>query len=880
MQPSEYNDGQTWIITAGERLARDLRARLAKERRRAGKTSWVQLPILGWRQFLRRIWQDQLPTQRIADATEEAIAYEQAIENDPRSGHLMAPQRAAELARKAAGLATDYRLDDRTAIGSTAEGKAFLRWHDDATDRLTRVGAIDIAHVARRLAEAESLHGLPVRIVHVGFEGATPRQRALLDHLAAIGVNIVAGRGECPPVAPALHRPATETAMREAAGEQIRGWLAPYADTPDQAPSIALVVPNYERDRIPLEDVLQRYIAPHTRHPGAGTEPRPWRFVVGRPLAEQEIVAHALRALAITLSGNPQEQITTFLLADRFIGNGAEATGRARADHDLRERGGTNVSLTSLRHYTRQHAPRLDRRLGALQRTLKRHNRQALPSIWARRFDRRLQLLGWPGEGPFDGSTRQALHQLRETLATLGRFDAICGRLDHHQAHDLLRRVLTRTLFLPPVDHQTPVEVVPLHEIDGHRYDHVIVVDLHADHLPAKPNPNPLLPPALQRAAGIRDATPEGCFEKGKEVVASLCRLAPDVRILAPGATDNGQPRMPSPLFEGWPDVEPLPTAAESVDAPVLETTIERIPPLNLPDGHAQRGGAAVITDQTAHPFYAFVQHRLAGDPLPEPEAGVTTKLRGIALHAALREFWREVGDSDRLQGLTGPALERQIANALEAGFADREVSMLAHDHPRLTHLEIQRGHRTLADWIEHERARELPFRVCQTEKGVTVTLGPLRLRLRIDRVDEVFTAAGKQTVLIDYKTGARIEPRGWSPEHLSEPQLPLYRPVAAAMLGASLPVRGIAFAHLTPGAPRLYGWQAFADALVPAAGGRRIDDWEQLCHAWDNALQSVADEFVAGYAGYHPDAARNNAFLKGHLGVLARTDPDIQSAA
>ncbi len=53
--------------------------------------------------------------------------------------------------------------------------------------------------------------------------------------------------------------------------------------------------------------------------------------------------------------------------------------------------------------------------------------------------------------------------------------------------------------------------------------------------------------------------------------------------------------------------------------------------------------------------------------------------------------------------------------------------------------------------WLELEMERSLPFEVSLSEKDFNdVRVGPLRLNVRMDRVDEV--EGGE--VLIDYKTG------------------------------------------------------------------------------------------------------------------------------
>src|ERR1700678_827295 len=66
-----------------------------------------------------------------------------------------------------------------------------------------------------------------------------------------------------------------------------------------------------------------------------------------------------------------------------------------------------------------------------------------------------------------------------------------------------------------------------------------------------------------------------------------------------------------------------------------------------------------------------------------------------------------------------------------------------------------------LVGWMDLEMNRSMPFEVQLSEKDFKdVRVGPLRLNVRMDRIDEV--ECGQ--VLIDYKTGA-AEPKQWLTE-------------------------------------------------------------------------------------------------------------------
>jgi hypothetical protein len=138
---------------------------------------------------------------------------------------------------------------------------------------------------------------------------------------------------------------------------------------------------------------------------------------------------------------------------------------------------------------------------------------------------------------------------------------------------------------------------------------------------------------------------------------------------------------------------------------------------------------------------------------------------------------------------------------------------------------------------------------VLPVEDRRTVTVGPLVLDVRLDRVDE--TAAGER-IVIDYKTGepglgAILRPR---PE---EPQLPLY--ATAAEPGAA----AAAFALVRPGATRFVGLAREADLLpgvrTPAEAERSgaQADWPAQVAFWRGELERLAGEYAAGRADVAP---------------------------
>ena len=157
---------------------------------------------------------------------------------------------------------------------------------------------------------------------------------------------------------------------------------------------------------------------------------------------------------------------------------------------------------------------------------------------------------------------------------------------------------------------------------------------------------------------------------------------------------------------------------------------------------------------------------------------------RGKLLHHVLEGFWKRARTSKALhdwpEDLREEVLSEAVEEALLAGKRERpdvlRGAFLGLERQRLTEL----AHEWLA--LEAQRA---PFMVRDTERGVELEFGGVKLRAVIDRTDRLEDGS---LVVIDYKTGA-VNYRDWLGERPAEPQLPLYlvasaEPVAALVFG------------------------------------------------------------------------------------------------
>jgi len=160
-----------------------------------------------------------------------------------------------------------------------------------------------------------------------------------------------------------------------------------------------------------------------------------------------------------------------------------------------------------------------------------------------------------------------------------------------------------------------------------------------------------------------------------------------------------------------------------------------------------------------------------------------------------------------------------------------------------------------------------MPFEVRLSEKDFKgVQVGPLRLDVRMDRIDKV--EGGE--VLIDYKTGA-AEPKQWLTERPDAPQLPLY-----AIVPREEQLQGVAFALVRPGnLGGMKGFEASPGVLPSTAKMTEASTLEEQVERWKQVLTELAWEFYRGDARVQP---KNYPSTCAHCGqrVLCRLDVSL----
>jgi ATP-dependent helicase/nuclease subunit B len=857
--------GTVTLVTPNHRLALALQREFGDFQAAQGKALWESADILPWSGFLERAWHDALYADTaplplpLASAQAHAL-WENLLRNSAAGGTLLAVADAARLAHEAWQLSVAWRLAprlDNAALNDDA--RAFQDWAPRYERTLQRNGQMDAAQLADRLSSliADGSIRLPQMLVAYGFDGFTPQQTEFLVALQLAGCTVV--QAAAPARASHVLRVACSDAEQEI--ERAAAWARTRLEA--GCTRIGIVVPDLAAKRSSIMRIFSATIAPDYALPGATSGVLPFNLSLGEPLVAYPLVNTAL--LLLELAGRDIEfERASRLLCSPFIAGGeTERDGRALLDAELRRRAEPVVTLERLQGMVAEHGgdcPQLARRLTALaefrrSRLFGKHP----PSTWAKALSETLAVAGFPGERGLDSNEYQALKKWHDAVAAFAALDRVVPGMPYAEALSRLRRIAADTLFQPESP-EVPIQILGVLEAAGLTFDGLWVMGLSDNNWPPAPRPNPFLPLALQRAAGLPHSTAAAVLDVARRTTAQWCTAAAEVVLSHPLREDDRELR-PSPLIA---QVAGADTAITSY--PVFRDAIyamrgnERLPDDAAPvlaDGMVTGAGTALIKDQAACPFRAYAKHRLHSNVPEAPHAGLDAAERGTLVHRVLAQAWVKLRSSDALAAISDADLDALLAAAADAAMARIRRERPSTLSGRFADIEKRRLIGLARAWLEQDRRRDA-FTVVAVEDKRGMAIGGLTLNARLDRVDE--TADGRR-IVIDYKTG-KATAGAMLGERPDEPQLPLY------LLTAEAGAAAVAFAQVRAGDMKYVGLARDADLLpgTKAWAESRYRDrypaWPDVVAAWQADLERIAQQFAAGVATVDPKQHPNTCRL------------------
>jgi len=841
------------LLTATNRLARQLQAHHSQQRLAAGERAWRRPRILPWNAWL----DDQIALLidlgaldlRPLSADEELLLWLQIVTGASDIVPLLRPEAIAEQAAEAYSLLRQWSLSAADlGVDAGVDTETFAGWMRQFDGRCAARGWLPAAGRQQVLTLALQQGQLPVpgSLRLSGFDHHPPARRQLIDALQGAGCKIQEDSEDPPAVAArrvAARRVVADDSEAEA---RVAAQWARDALLQDPGSRIAMVVPDLAARRDQLQRVFSETLHPGGILPDAGTVPPLFDISLAQPLAATPLIDAALLLLRLASGVHRLADWSRLLRSPFLAGDEQEAANRARLELALRRLGRPELGIHSLAGQLTALAdsapcPRL---AAAVTEVMERSG--AVParsgcSHWAEQVQELLQRWGWPGQRPLDSAEWQLHRRWQRLLHDFAGLDRIAGPLNYRTAVGQLARMAGRTLFQPEQG-ESPVQILGVLEAAGLQFDYCWLMGMDDDHWPPPAGPHPLLPTALQRRLQMPHATAEQELAYARLLTPRLLALAPEV-LVSHARRDQDRDLGPSPLFARLPITE-LPSVPEPLATHDRTVRLEQLQDTRGPEAAVTAtGGAQLLADQAACPFRAFAAHRLAARAPETPAAGLDPRLRGSLLHLLLEWLWQDLRDSDRLQQQSREELQALIAARVPGCLEEIRRQRPDLAQPRFLELESERLALLALEWLELEQRRETPFRVTQLEQREDIQVGGLDLRVRIDRLDRL---PDGRLLVIDYKTGSNVRIQPWLQPRLQEPQLPLYAVTRAQQTA------GAVLAQVRRGRCRFHGLTATAGVLPEAVVA---DDWPGQLQRWQQDLERLVGEYLRGEAAVMPQA-------------------------
>jgi ATP-dependent helicase/nuclease subunit B len=810
------------VITASRRLSRVLAREFHGLEAARGHTVWNRPDVLPLDAFLDRTWGDWLgrwaeeSAPVLLDAPQEQMLWEQIIRESPAGASLLQIPETARQCVETWRLIESYRLPVDGSFEASEDWAAFSGWSREFRGRCRANGWLERARLSDFLRDKISQ---PETVFVAGFDEMTPQQTEFIEVLGAWRAI------EMQNYSPAIERRKLRDSSREI--RSAAAWARGLLETDPETKLGIIVAPD-----------LTRFWSKVSRICGEVLGPGAFHLSIGPPIAEYPVVRAALLMVEFAL-GNLALPRAGMLLRSPFVGGSEKEWGkRAQLDAKLRKNGAWDVSLSLLLEKAGS-CPELQRLLRRVGKQLRKVPAEQQPSDWTRSIADLLEAFGWPGDRTPSSREFQTIAAWRDLLSSFASLDLTAPPMNLAQVIDWLRHHAANIRFQVE-DEGAPVQVMGMLEAAGLRFDHLWIMGLHDEALPAPANPNPFLPTSLQREHRLPHSTSERELEFASKLIERLLASAPDV-VLSYPETEGDRTLTPSPLvatglwLDGNNENASDDWIASMRASAVFDEIVDEIGPELVQSDST--GGSSLFKDMAACPFRAFAKHRLGARPLEDADLGLSYRDRGTTVHKALEFIWLELGSHARLTELSSSEFEALIGRG-----ADAAVAKLGPGIGR--DLEKQRLQRLLPEWLDIEKSRS-EFTVAGVETERVIAIGGLQITTRADRVDVL--PDGRE-IILDYKTG-QLKTHGWEGDRPDEPQLPLY------CATSDKPVAGAAFAMIRTGELRFRGLTA-SNVSLPSLAKMSIEPaipFERQLQEWRLVLNHLAEDFRAGKAEVDP---------------------------
>ncbi len=841
------------VITASDRAARAITAAYQRNRLAEGHKAWEAPAVLDWQRFAREQWERRATDGRLVlNPLQERAIWSDIVAG---SGHAAATlaqsrHRLAAMAMDAHGLICSYAprlLDERARNGWINDAAAFNQWlvaFDDVCESSNALSTGRVPLELIPLIERDNHPRSPLLLA--GFDRLLPVQDALF---AAWGDSRLADDGD--------EQAATRFYSVSDADAELTACAIWCRDSLAKNPQTRLLV--VTQDAAKRRGEIERALLQHCDLAGAHVE-----FSLGVSLGGIAIARSAMLLLR-WLTGSIEEHELDWLIAGgHFTRSAEEASALQSRMRDLR-RHGLQRTLWTLETFIQERAKPtppvtwLERITSAQRRLSATLQRKKSPLEWAELAPLLLNDAGWPGPTLGSSAEFQAAQRLQQVVDLCGSLGFDGRRIAWQEFLTELERALQETLFSAE-SQDAPILIAGPSESAGLTANAIWFLGASEDAWPASGSLHSLIPAGAQRQARMPHSAPQLDWELAVGMTERLLASAPQVRFSYPRQVDGVDGRPSRIIAQVAGKAEQLPNNLipppfpQPITICVEDQSLISLIDLALPRMPIKiRGGSRILTAQSQCGFRGFALGRLGAEEWDPAEAGLTPRVRGQLLHAALREIW--AGPPNGISTLC----ELQRLEDRHAFVAARVLAVFVRELPdaarqlmpqRYLELEAERLIRLVSEWLDYEMMR-LPFTVAGSELTTTTTVGRLNFDLRLDRIDLLNDGS---FLVIDYKTGD-VSPRSWDLPRPDDVQLPLY---AGFALESGQELGGLVFAKIRAGDVCFTG-KTGDPAGTLGLGLKNIAslkknqlDIEDLIN-WRNAIEQLARDYSAGRADVNP---------------------------
>lgn len=822
--------------------------------------------------WVKQTWQQLAQTGRepcasrsILSASEELLLWLRVVEASLDQFPLLNPQQTAIALGQAYQLQRQWQLDkpdmsDLERYNGIDDVRVFLRWQQHFSELCDQHHCFSLVDAVEQLHSIAAEHRLPGSnhgYLLVNFFQPPPLYEALLESLP----NSSHARTSEPEKLLINHLRAERREYSELR-EEIRACCHWAAEHIREQPDVRVGVICLERQK--CEPLFTRFLR-DALEPEAvlnlQSDVVHFEGASSHPLADTAVVADALQALQLHREQQHSDDICR-LLRSPFIGaTDNEQEARLQMELLMRRRFSSSCSLASLAVFLERegkphHCPQLRRRLLQFRTLLRGAPKRSSAIRWAALFRQLLECLNWPG----DSLSRQEHQAVRLWLRTLENF-AQCSDLlqtmDMNSALSRLRLLCQQTQREPVLRGTRQISLLTPTEAAGLQFDHLWLLNFTDQNFPAPVSPAAFLPYELQKQHELPGSHSDSQYRQCRQDFNVLCNATGKSLVASHGLSDGEQEFRASSFTLDFPLQTVSEPARQSLNhylsvlapRPALHQ-FATASPAPLAAEETIRGGAAVISDQSACPFRAFARHRLQVDPLESFSSGLDQRARGTAVHIALEHLYNRIPGQSTLHN-TAPDtrlawIDAAVDEALDYLYRlNRELLT-----PRFRRLEQQRLRRLLEEFLELEKQRG-DFQVVATESELSWRADRLALHLKVDRIDRL---ADQSLAIIDYKTGRQLPGQGtWLQERPENMQLPLYAVAARSALDE--PVGAICLARVNAEKHAYTGLAASANfhRQVKPLPEADHQDWLSLGQQFAVAVTAMATEFENGIQRVDP---------------------------